>query len=311
MATEQRSRLAALEYLVGEWEGRGAGPTFAYRERVTVAWTLKERFLSYRAEAHSTDDGRLLHSEEGYLGWDEAADCPFALFVYPFGVVERASGTLAGETLDLTTAAILAIPPGYPFRSLHRRIEPTAAGWSYTLNLDTGRGPGPEHHALTRLELHRVAPAPANPLVAELGRLPERVEALLTGHTEEDLQRRPAPGEWSAKEIACHLRDAARIYHERLFLTATHERPFLAGYDEAALARDRNYQEADTGRIVPEMRSWREETVGLLVDLPPEGWDRTAIHGELGEITLLQLAAHMVEHEAGHTRDLTQLLQGQ
>jgi len=150
--------------------------------------------------------------------------------------------------------------------------------------------------------------ATANPLVAELARLPERVAALLAGRTEEELRRRPAAGEWSAKEIACHLRDAARIYHERLFLAATHDRPFLPGYDEAALARDRNYQAADTAAIVPELRSWREETVALLMSLPPAGWDRPAVHEEIGEITVVQLAAHMVEHEADHLRGMARLL---
>lgn len=150
----------------------------------------------------------------------------------------------------------------------------------------------------------------ANPLVTELARLPERLGALLEGHTEEALQRRPGPDAWSAKEIAVHLRDAARIYHERLFLAAAHDRPFLHAYDEAALARDADYQHADTAAIVPDLRSWREETVDLLAGLPPEGWERTAIHEESGEMSVAQLAAHMVEHEAGHLRDLARLLEG-
>lgn len=148
-----------------------------------------------------------------------------------------------------------------------------------------------------------------NPFIVELGRLPERVAALLAGRSEEELRRRPDAGAWSAKEIAGHLADAARIYHERLFLTATHERPMLPGYDEAALARDRNYQEVDTAAIVPGIRSWRVETVDLLAGLPPQSWDRPAVHEEMGEITLVQLAAHMIEHESDHLRGLARLLE--
>src|SRR4051812_8458409 len=102
-----------------------------------------------------------------------------------------------------------------------------------------------------------------NPLVREMSRLPERLEALLTGLPEEALRRRPADGGWSAKEIAAHLADATRISHERLFLTATHERPEIAGYDQDKLARDRDYLNSDTARFVPTVRSWREETVYL------------------------------------------------
>ena len=100
-------------------------------------------------------------------------------------------------------------------------------------------------------------------LVTELARLPERLEALLAGRREEELRRRPAPDAWSAKEIACHLRDAARIYHERLFLAATHERPFLPAFDEARLAREADYQQrASCQRPAPGGRKrspcWRD-----------------------------------------------------
>lgn len=148
----------------------------------------------------------------------------------------------------------------------------------------------------------------SNPFVIELGRLPDHLEALLAGRSEEELRARPGGSEWSAKEIAGHLRDAVRIYHERVFLTATHERPTLPGYDEAALARDRNYQEADTAAILPELRSWRGETVYLLSGLPAEAWDRVAVHEETGEMTLVQLVAHMIEHEADHLRGIARLL---
>jgi|SRR5581483_6873532 len=147
-----------------------------------------------------------------------------------------------------------------------------------------------------------------DPLVRELSRLPERLAALLEGRCEDALRRRPAEGAWSAKEIAAHLADAARIDHERLFLTATHDRPDLPAYDEAALARDRDYQHAETARIVPTVRSWREETIYLLDGLPDEAWEREAVHEELGPMTLLQLAVHMAEHELDHLRGIARLL---
>ncbi len=151
-------------------------------------------------------------------------------------------------------------------------------------------------------------PLSNNPVINELGRLPVRVEALIKGRSEEDLRRRPADAGWSAKEIAGHLRDAARIYHERLFLAAAHERPFLEPYDEAALARDRNYQEMALTEILAGMRSWREETVSLLDGLDVAAWDRVAVHGEVGEMSIVQLVAHMIEHEADHLRSLAKLL---
>ncbi len=147
-----------------------------------------------------------------------------------------------------------------------------------------------------------------DPVTAELGRLPERVAALLDGCSEDDLRRRPSPGEWSVKEVACHLRDGGRIYHERLARTLDEERPLIPGYDEMALAADDAYQHADTAAILPELRDWRGRTVTLLTGLPAVAWERPLIHEEEGEMTLIQLAAHMIEHESMHIRDVARLL---
>lgn len=148
----------------------------------------------------------------------------------------------------------------------------------------------------------------ADPVTAELGRLPDRIAALLNGRSEDDLRRRPSPGEWSVKEIACHLRDGARIYHERLARTLGEDRPLLPGYDEMALAAGDAYQNADTAAILPEVREWRDRTVSLLSGLPAAAWERPLVHEEEGEMTLIQLAAHMIEHESMHVRDIARLL---
>lgn len=147
-----------------------------------------------------------------------------------------------------------------------------------------------------------------DPLVRELARLPERLEELLSGWPEAMLRRRPADGGWSAKEIAWHLADAARINHERLFLIATHEQPDIPPYDEAALARDRDYLNLETARIVPSLRSWREETVDLLGGNDPDAWERTGTHPAWGAVSLLQWAIITANHDLEHLRDIAALL---
>src|SRR5262245_33545963 len=137
-----------------------------------------------------------------------------------------------------------------------------------------------------------------------------RLEALLDGRAEEELRRRPAPGEWSAKEITCHLRDAGEIYGERLRRVASEERPFLAAYDEQAYARDRNYQQAESAELAPAFRAHRERALAVLAQLSPADWQRTAVHEQTGEMTLTQIAVDVAYHEAMHLRDLARLLEG-
>lgn len=152
------------------------------------------------------------------------------------------------------------------------------------------------------------SPPTTNPVIEELALLPDRVAALVNGRTEEQLRARAAPDAWSAKQIVAHLADAARIYHERLARIATEARPLLPGYDEAALAIERNYQEMDSATLVPEIRRWRGQTAALLAALPVAAWQRSGVHAETGEMNLIQLAAHMIEHEADHLRGLARQL---
>ena len=144
-------------------------------------------------------------------------------------------------------------------------------------------------------------------LMAELAALPDRLAALLSGRDEAKLRLRPAAGAWSVKEQACHLRDSSRINHERLFLLATHDQPELAVYDEAQLAVDKDYQHSDTAAIIPELRSWREETLYLLADLSPESWGRTGqMAGE--EFTIERLMRELLEHDREHLAAIAGLL---
>ena len=59
-------------------------------------------------------------------------------------------------------------------------------------------------------------PPPVGELLAELAAFGERVVRLLADATV-DWSHRPAAGEWSLTEIACHLRDVEREVHQARF----------------------------------------------------------------------------------------------
>ena len=59
-------------------------------------------------------------------------------------------------------------------------------------------------------------PPPVGELLTELAAFGERVVRLLADATV-DWSRRPAEGEWSLTEIACHLRDVEREVHQARF----------------------------------------------------------------------------------------------
>jgi len=118
----------------------------------------------------------------------------------------------------------------------------------------------------------------------------------LQGITPDELDWRPAPGEWSAREVVHHLADSETIAGIRLRRLLMEDRPVIQGYDEAEYARRLRYQ---TRPMEPALRAFeaaRATTVQLLETLGDADCQRTGTHTESGPYsvaTWLQIyAAH-------------------
>jgi hypothetical protein len=106
------------------------------------------------------------------------------------------------------------------------------------------------------------------------------------------------------KEIVGHLRDAAEVYHKRIYMMSTQTDPVLEPYDPDAYARDHGYMERDLEDMVRDMRLFRSNTVSLLTSLVNWNWARTGRHLEDGRLSIRQIVEHMIEHEAEHLADI-------
>ena len=63
------------------------------------------------------------------------------------------------------------------------------------------------------------------PDVEALAAIPDRVEALLAGHTGADVARTPADGDWSGARIIGHMTAYARHLHRRPVPHGVDDRP--------------------------------------------------------------------------------------
>jgi hypothetical protein len=146
-------------------------------------------------------------------------------------------------------------------------------------------------------------------IIEALRLLPEQVSEEVKGLSEEQLRFRPGDGQWSLREIIGHLRDFAEIDHDRLCRMITQESPFLPGYDQEVLVRERNYQEADLQAVLDELASFRRRTVQVLTELVDANWARTGRHLERGIFSIRQLVEQLVRHEAMHLEQVRALRQ--
>ena len=147
-------------------------------------------------------------------------------------------------------------------------------------------------------------------ITAYLRQVPDLIDETIEGLSDEALRRRPSPGEWSALEVCCHLRDAAEFEGERVRRLAEEENPTLAPYDQEALAIERDYKGDDIRRVRTALRAFWGGLAYQLEGLTDEQWERAGIHPEIGRVTVRSQAERQVEEGREHLAQLRALREG-
>ena len=144
-------------------------------------------------------------------------------------------------------------------------------------------------------------------IVDTLRALPDQVEALVRDLDEKALRRRPAPDQWSIKEVCAHLRDSLEIDGERIRRMVEEGDPAIPGYDQEALARERDYQNAGMPLILTALRAFSGGNAYALERLSEEQWRRGGHHQERGPINVGGYAEQQAEHVRAHLEQLRSL----
>lgn len=125
------------------------------------------------------------------------------------------------------------------------------------------------------------------------------VAEVVTGATDEELDRRPGPTKWSSREIVHHLADSEMTAAIRLRLLVGEDRPAIAGYDQDKFARRLHY-DRPIAKSLEAFKAARDSTAELLDCLTADEWKREGVHSEMGrysvEIWLQVYAEHAHKH---------------
>lgn len=141
-------------------------------------------------------------------------------------------------------------------------------------------------------------------LVEQYRRGYDAVVRALDGISEAELDRRPAPGKWTAREIVHHLADSEMTSAIRLRRLIAEDNPVIVGYDQEEFARRLRYDRPIAASLGA-LEAARETTCEILDRLTDAEWQRTGTHSESGPysvITWLEIYAVHAHNHADQIR---------
>jgi hypothetical protein len=125
-----------FQALAGEWRGSGAGsyPTiesFDYTEELVVEPVPGRPVAHWRSRTRDATTGEPRHAESGFLR--STPDGVELVVAHSFGIVETATGTFDGTTLEVTSTAMQRTPSAKQVDHVARRYELGDANMTYTV----------------------------------------------------------------------------------------------------------------------------------------------------------------------------------
>jgi hypothetical protein len=126
-----------------------------------------------------------------------------------------------------------------------------------------------------------------------------KVTEALAGATDAELDARPAPDKWTAREIVHHLADSEMTSAIRLRRLIAEDKPVIVGYDQEEFTRRLHYDRP----IEASMRAFAaaRDTTGELLDRLSEAeWAREGTHSESGHYTVAMWLEIYAKHAHGH-----------
>ena len=141
---------------------------------------------------------------------------------------------------------------------------------------------------------------PRNWLLKAMRETSHAMESLIWDVDEDVLDRRPAPDEWSCKELVFHMMEMERRYIDWLERMVRMDDPNIAAFDGDSITPAEPIDEQHILDMMDEFGVLRRQTVYLLWSLDGDDWERGGVHPYLGRRTIIEVAREMNEHDLAH-----------
>lgn len=121
--------------------------------------------------------------------------------------------------------------------------------------------------------------------------------------TDAELDARPGPGKWTAREIVHHLADSEMTSAIRLRLLLVQDKPVIHGYDQDEFARKLHYDRPIQASL-DAFDAARRTTAELLDRLTPADWRREGTHTESGPYSVERWLQIYADHAHKHAEQI-------
>lgn len=124
------------------------------------------------------------------------------------------------------------------------------------------------------------------------------VAEALEGATDAELDAKPAPGKWSAREIVHHLADSEMTSAIRLRLMVAEDHAQIRAYDQELFAKTLHYDRPIASSLLA-FRAARASTADLLDRMTDADWAKIGAHPEHDRYSV----EHWLEIYAAHAHN--------
>jgi len=119
-----------------------------------------------------------------------------------------------------------------------------------------------------------------------------------------DVRAAPDDATWSVLEYACHVRDALRIFDERLVLMLEQDDPVFADWDQDETARTMAYADQDPGTVSTELTAAAQRSADRFAALSEDQWSRPGRRSNGSAFIVESFGRYLVHDVVHHAHDI-------
>lgn len=151
-------------------------------------------------------------------------------------------------------------------------------------------------------------PATSAELIERLAAVPSTMRRLIGDRTNDDLRQPGQDGGFAVVEIICDQQDWEEITGERVTRMLREHTPRLEAYDDSLWSLEHDYASRNSDDALAAFAHLRERLVAVLAPLTDEEWQRTAVLGDHGEVTIAWLMGRVLRHDEHHIAEIMEAL---